>query len=260
MYDHETGSYWHQTSGTALVGELSGASMEPLPSLIATYGEWKGLHPHTFVLSNSFEQARRVRDSLSQVQNAVDDERFFFPVTDNVTSDKRLNLGAEVLMVRVSGALKAYALDDVRRAPANDRVAGLPLVVFGTSQDAMAAYVARIDGRELTFDAGDDGTFADRETRSTWNLGGPGRRGGTRRKQTDAAACKPRSVVLNRWSQSRRTAVRSVGGATAMPCGSPPVMSRPRRRYMRGRPMPARPRLFILPEANCFIIFCICLN
>ena len=35
----------------------------------------------------------------------------------------------------------------------------------------MAAYVARIDGRELTF-AGDGGTFVDRETGSVWNIGG----------------------------------------------------------------------------------------
>ena len=36
MYDHQTGSYWHQQSGEAIVGELAGKAMEPLPSLVTT--------------------------------------------------------------------------------------------------------------------------------------------------------------------------------------------------------------------------------
>ena len=172
MYDHQTGSYWHQTSGAALVGELAGASMEPLASMIATFGEWRALHPYTFVLSNSSQQAARAGDSLTQVQKAVNDDRFFFPVTEAVRADRRLDLGTEVLLARLAGRTKAYARDDVREAPANDMLGGLPLVVFGTDTGAMAAYVARVGEVDLTFDAAAGGTFVDRQTGTTWDLAG----------------------------------------------------------------------------------------
>ena len=172
MYDHETGTYWHQTSGRAIVGELVGEELEPLASLITTFGEWRELHPFTFVLSNSFEQAARRTDSLVQIQSSVNAERFFFPVTDAVTADKRVDLGAEVLMVRLAGQSKAYAIDDLLEAPANDVLGGVPLAVFASDARGLAGYVARTGDLGLTFDKNDDGLFVDRETSSTWDFGG----------------------------------------------------------------------------------------
>jgi hypothetical protein len=161
-YDHQTGSYWHQTSGTAIVGTLSGKRMEPLPSLITTFGEWRELYPQTRVLSNDAARARASRDSRRQIQDAVSQGRIFFPVRDEVKEDRRLDLGAETLQIRLAGQTKAYALDDFKRGPVNDRVAGIPVVVLTSAGEAMAAYVARVDGRDLTFDAGDGDTVVDR--------------------------------------------------------------------------------------------------
>ena len=173
MYDHQTGSYWHQTSGTAIVGELFGKRLEPLPSLMTTFGEWKELYPGTSVLSNSKERIRSVGDSTRQIQEAADRGVFFFPVREEAQADRSLDLGAEVLMVRLAGHSKAYALTDLQDAPANDRVADIPVAVFASSAGALAGYVARTDdGRELTFDAADDDTFVDRETGTVWNVGG----------------------------------------------------------------------------------------
>ena len=171
MYDHQTGSYWHQVSGRAIVGELSGASMDLVPSLMATFAEWRALYPETLVLSNAKARAARSADPSERVKAAVNRGRFSFPVSEQATSDGRLPLGAEVLVVLLAGEEKAYALLDVAAGPANDHVGGAPVVVFG-SGDAMAAYVARVGGRELTFVAADGGAFTDRETGSTWDLGG----------------------------------------------------------------------------------------
>ena len=174
MYDHETGSYWHQVSGRAIVGELAGAAMDLVPSLIATFAEWRALHPDTRVLSNAKAQLARSPDPSERMKAAANQGRFAFPVTEQATSDRRLPLGAEVLEVLVGGEAKAYALADVRKAPANDRVGGRPVVVFG-SDDAIAAYVASVNGRELTFEAAPSSAFtafADRETGRTWDLAG----------------------------------------------------------------------------------------
>ena len=171
MYDHQTGSYWHQVSGRAIVGELSGASMDLVPSMMATFAEWRALYPETLVLSNAKARVARSSDPSAQVKAAVNRGRFAFPISEQATSDRRLPLGAEVLVVLLAGEEKAYALLDVAAGPANDQVGGAPVVVFG-SGDAMAAYVARVGGRELTFVAADDGAFTDRETGSTWDLGG----------------------------------------------------------------------------------------
>ena len=44
MYDHETGSYWFQVVGEAIVGPLTGKRLKMLPSMTVTWGQWKGLH------------------------------------------------------------------------------------------------------------------------------------------------------------------------------------------------------------------------
>ena len=173
MYDHETGSYWHQTSGRAIVGELAGVSMDVLPSLVTTFSQWRALYPGTLVLNNAKAQAARSRDPTAAIQANANAGRFSFPMSDRATRDRRLALGAEVLMIKLAGERKAYALEDVRDAPANDRVGGLPVAVFGDG-DSMAAYIAKADGRELTFEAVGPGatTFTDRQTASVWDLAG----------------------------------------------------------------------------------------
>ena len=45
MYDHQTGSYWFQVLGEAIVGPLSGQRLTMLPSVTAEWGRWKQLYP-----------------------------------------------------------------------------------------------------------------------------------------------------------------------------------------------------------------------
>ena len=45
MLDHETGSYWMQVSGEALVGELAGQRLTALPSQTTTWGLWRQQFP-----------------------------------------------------------------------------------------------------------------------------------------------------------------------------------------------------------------------
>lgn len=50
VFDHQTGSYWLQRTGGAVVGRLTGTRLAPLPSQTLSWGEWKRRHPGTRVL------------------------------------------------------------------------------------------------------------------------------------------------------------------------------------------------------------------
>lgn len=54
MYDRETDSLWHQASGSAVEGELSGEHLQELAEeqwQITTWREWRQMHPDTLALS-----------------------------------------------------------------------------------------------------------------------------------------------------------------------------------------------------------------
>lgn len=51
MYDAQTGSLWAQVLGQAIKGPLHGRNLEPLGSTLATWKEWRLVHPATRVLS-----------------------------------------------------------------------------------------------------------------------------------------------------------------------------------------------------------------
>lgn len=59
-FDHETGSVWSQVTGTAILGPLTGTSVELLPSELATWSDWREQFPDTLALatetsSNTFQ-------------------------------------------------------------------------------------------------------------------------------------------------------------------------------------------------------------
>lgn len=59
MYDRKTDSLWSQVLGEAVVGEMTGAKLQTLPSDQVLYGNWKKLHPDGEVLSQDTGESRR---------------------------------------------------------------------------------------------------------------------------------------------------------------------------------------------------------
>ena len=51
MYDRQTFSYWFQVSGEAIVGELAGRRLTPLPSLLIRFDCWRRDFPEGRALS-----------------------------------------------------------------------------------------------------------------------------------------------------------------------------------------------------------------
>jgi hypothetical protein len=179
MYDHQTGSYWFQTAGEAIVGPLSGERLDLLPSTTVLWGEWKKLYPETRVLTGTaaspsrFASSSYARGVFGGYQDSVNQDRFAFPV-DRDKLDRRLPSGAIVLTAEVDGAVTAYPLELLGNAAANDLVGGQPVVVFSRADNrAAAAFSPVVDGRTLTFDFREDtSAFIDRETGSQWDAAG----------------------------------------------------------------------------------------
>ena len=177
MYDHETGSYWFQVVGEAIVGPLTGKRLKMLPSMTVTWGQWKGLHPNTRVLSarlgllGGSSGNPYLGDPFVGYGRMVTQGRFAFPVTEEKLDD-RLPAGERFFAVEVDGSHKGYPLSGDSDWVLNDTVGGEGIVVVRRSVGPTAsAFRSTLDGRELTFQLS-DGVLEDVETLSRWNGAG----------------------------------------------------------------------------------------
>ncbi|MDJ0767831.1 MAG: DUF3179 domain-containing (seleno)protein [Ilumatobacter sp.] len=142
MVDRETGSYWWQVAGRAIVGELTGAELATLPSEMATWSDWLERHPDTLVLSRDLGFGRNYeRNSFAGYEERVAEGRFAFPVGD-AAFDDRLPLAELVVVVELGDQVVAYAVDDLDQ-PLDDDVDGFGIRV---TPHAGGASVVAIDG------------------------------------------------------------------------------------------------------------------
>ena len=179
MYDHQTGSYWFQVGGEAVVGALTGAHLNLLPSMTMAWKDWKGLYPQTKLLvgvegsPNRFNGSRYAQGFSDGYKERIDQNGFIFPV-DQAKLDQRLQSGDLVLTVEVDDAVTAYPLDRIGRAAVNDQVGGLPVVVFNqVTGQSVGAFFRTVDDQVLTFEYREESeAFIDNETGSVWDLAG----------------------------------------------------------------------------------------
>ena len=178
MYDHETGSYWFQVGGEAIVGELTGTRLELLPSQTTTWGEWLVLHADTRVLSRKQGIGTDDFDFGSSFEGLYGERvsrgAFAVPVSpDKVEKAKtQLGLAHRVLVVQVGDAQRAYPLADVRGNVINDTLGGEPIVIVsGQRRSTGAAFSRRVSGRTLRFEI-QDAAIRDQETATSWDGSG----------------------------------------------------------------------------------------
>jgi hypothetical protein len=185
MYDHQTGSYWFQVAGEAVVGAKTGSRLKPLASTTMPWGQWKGLHPNIFLITGSqggqetqFAATRYSSGFGSGYQDRINNGQFAFPVDEDKLDD-RLSAGEIVLIVETSktgDAAMAFPLGVIGDSAVNADVGGEPIVVFTASEGrSVGAFSRTVDGEILTFDRKDDDiftVFTDRETNSDWDFAG----------------------------------------------------------------------------------------
>ena len=169
MFDHQTGSYWFQVLGEAIVGEMTGKRLTPLPAVTASWSEWKRLRPDTRLLISDGGAPFGERYSYNpfwDVLMNVDLGMFRFPVSRDKLDD-RLGAAEIVITAEVNNSVKAFPLNRIGEAAVNDRVGGEPVVVF-SRRTTGSAFLATVSGKRLTFHF-KDSLFIDQETGSTWS-------------------------------------------------------------------------------------------
>ena len=182
MYDRATDSWWQQILGEAIVGDLTGARLTPVPASIVSWADFRQNYPDGQVLTRDTGFTRQYGRNPYTGYDDIDSSPFLYVGPE----DGRLRPVERVATVELGGESMAYPFLRLEETPAvNDEIGGRPIVVFfspGTasaldagsiaaSRDvgATGVYDRRLGDRTLTFRP-DSGVFTDEETGSTWNV------------------------------------------------------------------------------------------
>jgi hypothetical protein len=143
------------------------------------------------------EKNKQIREGLSGEGAAPDDVTY---------RDDRLKPKTMILGVDVDGRSKAFPLEALRKARVvNDTIGGMPvLIVHQPSSDTTTAFVARAQGRAVTFAAAnaEASELTDKQTGSRWNAYGECVSGALKGATLDALILEPEYWFA--WSEFHR--------------------------------------------------------
>jgi hypothetical protein len=185
MYDRKTETLWQQFTGEAIVGDLTGQTLEKLPAQIISFQQFQENVPGGDVLSRDTGHNRPYGRNPYAGYDNVDRKPFMYDGPEN----GKLPPMEKVVTVDVNGTHKAYPRSVTKEQHVlNDEVAEQPLAVFhapgavsalDASQMANSKEIGstgvfsrRVDGRTLTFTYAGDGQFTDEQTGSVWTVTG----------------------------------------------------------------------------------------
>ena len=171
MRDEETGSWWQQVSGIAILGPLKGAKLRSVDHDEVTFGLWKQEQPDGRVLKPDPAVAARDYAPADWEQRMAK-----VPVASQ-NKDQSLPQRTLVIGVTIGSASKAYPLDSiVKQSPIVDDVGGVPIVVvLGNDGKSVRAYERAVDGRTLELFSKKGSSqllLVDAETGSEWDFTG----------------------------------------------------------------------------------------
>jgi hypothetical protein len=194
MYDRQTESWWQQITAEAVVGELTGARLEVLPSQILSWSQLKRTHPNARVLSTETGYSRPYGENPYV---GYDADPGSDPFLLEGEPDPSLPPKERVAAVQTGrGSAIVYSFSRLEEeAPINDTlpnragVDGRPVVVLydadlaspldgslvagGRSVGTAAVFQRKVAGRTLIFAPGPQpGTFRDLQTGSKWDMSG----------------------------------------------------------------------------------------
>ena len=111
MYDRKTNSYWSQVLGEAIVGPMTGAKLEILPSDRMEFGDWKKSFPYGEVLS---KKTGAVRFYGHDPYGDYYTSNTYF-IADVSNYDNRLENKEYILGLVVNGRAKAYVPSQIKK-------------------------------------------------------------------------------------------------------------------------------------------------
>ena len=164
MIDRETGTSWSQVTGRAVDGEHRGAQLVKLEAIQTTWRQWRTAHPDTMLLKKSEEVLG------SHYQKYFDDPGRMGLFRARWLVDR---MPGKTLVYGAAIGAHAVAVTDqafVNDAPPRVRLGKDPVVFHRGGDGGVRAFVARLDGQEIVFEAESSmGLFEDAGG-STWDL------------------------------------------------------------------------------------------
>ncbi len=189
MSDKQTESWWQQLTGFGLVGELAGAELEVIPSLVISVEDFFERYPDGLILSPETGTSAEGRYGKNPYANYDGEdnmpyERYY----DHAKLDSRLKPMERVIDIEGSNGFKIYPFSIImKEGVINDKYDDMDLVIFykeGTvsvldeweiakSRDIGSATVfsSEVDGVVLKFRKSSNG-FIDKKTKSLWDITG----------------------------------------------------------------------------------------
>jgi hypothetical protein len=187
MYDRATESLWTHFDGRAIVGVLTGHRLEPVPSPLLAWADFKNSHPDGLVLDRSATGFSRPYGNNPYRGYDNPDS---FPFLFRGTVDERSAAMQRVVGVRDDDVARAWSLEAISgevAAATNTELGNTPLVILwsagqssaletpqiasGRDVGSVGVFSPVVAGRTLTFSV-EDGSFVDDQTGTTWNITG----------------------------------------------------------------------------------------
>lgn len=179
MRDEETGSWWQQVTGEAILGPLKGQRLRSVFNDQLTFELWKRENPQGRVLRPDEQLVRAEKYATADWEERMTK----VPVATSQNIDATLSPRALVIGLTVNDTSKAYPFEALaRQSPIIDEVGGTPIfIVLGEDKRSVRAFERLVDGRKLEFFVKPDASplvLVDAETGSEWDftgkaIGGP---------------------------------------------------------------------------------------
>lgn len=189
MYDNQTESLWQQVTGRALVGDMAGSDLIPIPAQIISFEQFTTAYKDGLVLSRQTGYKRNYGRNPYVGYDDIRNKPFMY----HGPADDRLRPMQKLITVSINNTSKAYPYFVTQKKQViNDEVGGEPIVVFHTSGavsalDEQTIELSREDGSTGVFRRELDGqilsfnrkssAFVDEQTTSTWDITGKATKG-----------------------------------------------------------------------------------
>ena len=173
MQDAETGTWWQQVTGEAILGPLKGRHLRLLAFDHVTFAAWRREAPGGRVLAPDPVVLREGRYAPVDWETAMGR----MPTLAHASRDRRLEPRAIVVGVAIGQAARAYPVERLTASQAVvDQVGATPvLLVRGADGRSTRVFERTVEGRVLEFvvKAGaSDLRLVDLETGSEWDFRG----------------------------------------------------------------------------------------
>jgi hypothetical protein len=167
MRDEETGTWWQQVSGEAILGPLKGQKLERVPQDELTFAQWRREQPRGRVL--------RPDPKVTEYADRNWEAQIAKLPTVTPLIDRRLEPRTLIVGVRAGEHAKAYPMSAiVKQSPIVDTIGTTPVVVIlGPDRKSVRAFERTVDSQRLELFA-KPGTpqLIDAQTGSTWDFTG----------------------------------------------------------------------------------------